>query len=109
MEVVCMYIFQYIIGPEKPTISPTIHRSIATESWSLKLCKMPPSECLNLIARMRKRMKDITKQDRVMYSAIARGENTCPAPYDGYSWNMLSMLNAHLPIVDSEREKENCS
>jgi len=40
-----------------------------------------------------------------MYSAIASMENTCPAPYDGYSWSGLSTLHTDLPIVDSKREK----
>ena len=75
----------------------------------MKLCRIPPSECLNLIARIRKRMKDITKQEIVMYSAMLSGENGCPAPYDGYSWSGLSILYAHLPIVDPESEKEYCS
>lgn len=51
-------------------------------------------------------MKDTTKHDNVTYSVIASGENPCPAPYDGYSWNKFSMLDSHLPIVDSECEKE---
>ena len=83
MEAVCMYIFQYTIGPRKPTISPTIQRSIAIESWSLKLCRIPPSECLNLIARTMNRMKDITRQERVMYSDRARSDNGWLAPYEG--------------------------
>jgi len=80
MEAVWMYIFQYNIGPEKPTISPTIQRSIAIESWSLKLCRIPPSECLNLIARIKKTMKDIAKHDNVIHSATVSGENAGPAP-----------------------------
>ena len=80
MEAVWKYIFQYIIGPEKPTISPAIQRSIAIESWSLKLCKIPPSECLNLIARIKKTMNDNAKHDRVIHSAMVSGESAGPAP-----------------------------
>jgi len=54
-------------------------------------------------------MNEITKHAKVMYSAMARTENACPAPYDGYSWSGVSTLYADLPIVDSKREKHNCS
>jgi len=54
-------------------------------------------------------MNEITKHDKVTYSAMATTENACPAPYDGYSWNVVSTLYADLPIIDSEREKQNCS
>ncbi len=80
MEAVWAYILQYDIDSDIESTSPRIHRSIAMESWSLKLCRIPPSACLNLIAKDRKRMKQIAKLIRVTDSAVVKADMPWPVP-----------------------------